>query len=109
MIAHKLQLKKHLNWFDWDSESRRRAASALAGISSFEFCVVFITIVKSLFYLHGPAKKIQGRMLYVVGQVMVALDDLIFAWSDEGKDVSACCFKYASEIAGLVNGTPCMP
>ena len=46
--------EKYLNWLDWDNESRRRAASALARISNFEFCVVFTTIVKSLFYLQSP-------------------------------------------------------
>ena len=46
--------EKYLNWPDWDNESRRRAASALARISNFEFCVVFTTIVKSPFYLQSP-------------------------------------------------------
>ena len=85
MIAHKLHLEKYLNWSNWDNESRRRAASALPGISNFEFCVVFTTIVKSLFYLRGPTKKIQGSSsdLYnVVGQVMVTRDDLVFLRSD---------------------------
>ena len=92
VIAHKLHVKKYLNWSDWDNESRRRAASALAGIS----------IVKSLLYLRGPPKKIQGRSLdlyNVVGQVMVARDDLLFA----------LCFEYASEIAGLINVMLSMP
>ena len=85
VIAHKLHLEKYLNWSNWDNESRRRAASALPGISNFEFCVVFTTIVKLLFYLRGPTKKIQGSSLdlyNVVGQVMVTLDDLVFARSD---------------------------
>ena len=46
--------EKYLNWPDWDNESRRRAASALARISNFEFCVVFTTIVKSPFYFQSP-------------------------------------------------------
>ena len=101
-----------MNWSDWDNESRRRATSALAGISNFEFCVVFTTIVKSLFYLRGPSKKIQGRSLNlynVVGQLIVTCDDLDFARSDEGKKFFARCFEYASEIAGLINFTPSMP
>ena len=61
VIAHKLHLEKYLSWSDWDNESRRRAASTLAGISNFQFCVVFTTVVKLLFYLQGPTKKIQGR------------------------------------------------
>ena len=88
MIAHKLHLEKYLSWSVWDNESRRRAASALAGISNFEFCVVFTSIVKSVFYLRGPTKKIQGRNLdlyNVVGQVMVAGDYLAFGWSDKRK------------------------
>ena len=102
VIAHKLHVKKYLNWSDWDNESRRRAASALAGIS----------IVKSLLYLRGPPKKIQGRSLdlyNVVGQVMVARDDLLFARSEEGKKFFALCFEYASQIAGLINVMLRMP
>ena len=112
VIAHKLHLEKYLNWSDWDNEFKRRAASALVGISNFEFCVVFTTIIKSLFYLWGPTKKIQGRSLdlcKVVGQVMVICNDLVFAQSDEGKKFFARCFKYASEIAGLINVKPSMP
>ena len=112
VIAHKLHPEKYLNWSDWDNESRRRGASALAGISNFEFCVVFTTIVKSLFYLRDPTKKIQGRSLdlnNVVGQVMVISGDLVFARSDEGKMFFARCFEYASEIAGIINVTPSMP
>ena len=62
--------------------------------------------------MRGPAKKIQGRSLdlrNVVGQVVVARDDLVFAPSDEGKKLLARCFEYASEIAGLINVTPSMP
>ena len=46
--------EKYLNWPDWVNESRRRAASALARILNFEFCVVFTTIVKLPFYLQSP-------------------------------------------------------
>ena len=93
VIAHKLHLEKYLNWSDSDNESTRRAASALAGISNFEFCVAFSTIVKSLFYLRDPTKKIQGRSLdlyNVVEQVMVARDNLVFAGSDEEKKIFFC-------------------
>ena len=83
VIAHKLHLEKYLNWSDWDNESRRRVTSSiLAGISNFEFCVIFTTIVKSLFYLRGPTKKIQGRSLdlwimdlWFRFRFMVAYDD----------------------------------
>ena len=77
--AIKEVFEKYLNWFDWDNESRSRAASALARISNFQFCVAFTTIVKSPFYLRGPTKKIQGRSLDLynaVEQVMVPRDDL---------------------------------
>ena len=113
VIAYKLHLEKYLNWSDSDNESRRRAASALAGISNFEFCVAFGTIVKSLFYLRDPTKKIQGRSLdlyNVVEQVMVARDNLVFARSDEEKKIFfARCFEYASEIASFINVTPSVP
>ena len=87
MIAHKLHLEKYLNWSDWDNESRRIAASAIAEISNFDFCVNFTTILKSLF-LKGPTRKIKGRSLdlyNVVGQVLVSRDDLLFARSGEEK------------------------
>ena len=95
VIAHKLHLEKYLNWSHWNNESWRRVASARAGISSFEFCVVFTTIVKSHFFLRGPTKKIQGRSLdlYVFGRVMVARDDLVFARNDEGKKVFCTLFR----------------
>ena len=44
VIVHKLHLEKHLIWSDRDNESRRRAASALAGISNFQFCVVLLPL-----------------------------------------------------------------
>ena len=78
---------EHCNAEGTHGEYSRNIACRLEGISNFEFCVIFTTIVKSLSYLRGPTKKIQGRGLdlYVVGQVMVARDDLVFARSDEGK------------------------
>ena len=82
VIARKLHLDKYLNCSEWDNESRRIAASALAGILNCKFCVAFTTIIKSLFYLQGPTKKIQGRSLdlyNVVGLVMVAPNNLVFA------------------------------
>ena len=78
-------------------------------ISNF---LLFLLPLKSLFYLSGPSKKIQGRSLdlyNVVWQVMVACDDLIFARSDEQKNFFAPCFEYASETAGLINVMPSMP
>ena len=62
VIAHKLHLEKYLNWSDSDNESRRRAASALAGISNFEFCVVFTTIVKSLFICEVQLRKFKEEV-----------------------------------------------
>ena len=112
MIACKLHLDKYLNCSEWDNESRRIATSALAGISNSKFCVVFTTIIKSLFYLQGPTKKIQGRNLdlyNVVGLVMVAPNNLVFAWIDEENKFFARCFEYPSELAGPINVTPSMP
>ena len=88
VIAHKLHLEKYSTWSNWDSETRRRASSALAGMSNFELCVVWTTIVRSLFYLRGPTKKIQGRSLDlydVVGQVKIAREDLALIRSNGGQ------------------------
>ena len=62
VITHKLHLERYLNWSDWDNESWRRVASALAGISSFEFCVVFTTIVKSLFFCEVQLRKFKEEV-----------------------------------------------
>lgn len=112
VIAHKLHLEKYPTWRKWDTESRRRASGLLSGISNFEFCVVWTTMVKSLFYLRGPTKKIQGRSLDlydVVGQVKIAREDLAFVRSDGAKIFFTRCFEYASQVAGQISIFPCMP
>ena len=102
VISHKLHLEKYPNWRQWDTESRRTASALLAGIATFEFCIVWTTVVRSLFYLRGPTKKIQGRsldLLDVVGQVEVAREDLAFIRNDGAKEYFSRCFEYAVEMA----------
>ena len=74
MIAHKLHLEKYPAWENWDQESRARVSGLLGAISTFQFCVVWTTVVKALTYLRGPSKEIQGQSLDlydVVGQIKV--------------------------------------
>ena len=81
VISHKLHLQKYANWRQWDTESGRTASALLVGIATFEFCIVWTTIVRLLFYLGGPTKNIQGQsldLLDVVGQVEVARENLAF-------------------------------
>ena len=81
VISDKLHLQKYPNCRQWDNESRRRTSALLAGIAAFEFCTVWTTVVRSLFYLGGPNKKIQGRSLDLLdfkGQVEIAREDLAF-------------------------------
>ena len=59
-------IEKYLNWPDWDNESRRRAASALARILNFEFCIVFTTVVKSPFYVRLKTKFSMAKKMFVI-------------------------------------------
>ena len=43
-IVHKSYLERYSTLSDWDNESKMRASSALAGISNFEFSVIFTTV-----------------------------------------------------------------
>ena len=64
-----------------DTESRRMASALLAGNATFVVCIVWTTVLRSSFYLHGPTKKIQGRsldLLDILGQVEVTRGDLHF-------------------------------
>ena len=61
----------------------------LAGISIFEFCIVWSTVVRLLFYLRGSAKKIQRQsldFLDTVRQIEVAREDLAFIRNDGAKE-----------------------
>ena len=40
VISHKLHLEKYPKSCQWDTESRRMASALLAGIATFEFCIV---------------------------------------------------------------------
>ena len=62
----------------------------LAGISIFELCIVWSTVVRLLFYLRGSAKKIQGQsldFLDTVRQIEVAREDLAFIRNDGAKSI----------------------
>ena len=83
----------------------------LAGIATFEFCIVWTTVVRSLFYLRVPTKKIQRRsldLLDFVGQVEVARADLAFIRNDGAKEYFSRCFEYAVEMASLIDIIPSM-
>ena len=54
VISHEVHLEKYPNWRQWDTDSRRLASALLAGIATFEFCIVWTTVVRSLFYSRGP-------------------------------------------------------
>ena len=60
VISNILHLEKYPNQHQWVTESRRMASALLAGIRKFSFCIVWATIVRSLFYLRDSTKKIQG-------------------------------------------------
>ena len=112
VISHKLHLKKYPNWRQWDTESKRTTSALLAGIATFEFCIVWTTVVRSLFYLRGSTKKIQEQsldLLDVLGQVEVAREDLAFIRNGDAKEYFSRCFEYAVEIASLIDILPSMP
>ena len=96
IISHKLYLEKNPNWHQWDTESRRTASTLLAGIATFDFCIIRTAVVKSLFNLGGPTKKIQGRSLNlfdVVRQVETAREDLAFIRNDGTRKYCSRCFE----------------
>ena len=59
----------------------------VAGIAKhLSFLIDWTTVVRSLFYLRGPTKKVQARsldLLDVVRQVEIACEDLVFSFSFE--------------------------
>ena len=64
VISNKPHLEKYPNWRQWDTESRRAGSALLAGITKhLSFLIDWTTVVRSLFYLRGSTKKIQGRSL----------------------------------------------
>ena len=80
-ISHKLLFEKYPSWRQQDKESRKTASALLAGIATFEFWIAWTTVVRSLSYLRGPTKKIQGQslvLLDVLGQVENTRKDLAF-------------------------------
>ena len=88
------------------------ASSLFAGIAAFVFSIVWTTVARSSFYLHGPTKKIQGQslnLLDVLGQVEVARKDLLFIRNDGVKEYFSRCFEYAVKMVSLVNIVPSMP
>ena len=96
IIYHKLHLEKYPNWRKWETESRRTPSALLAGIATLDFFIVWTTAVRSLFYLRGQTKKMQGRSLDlvdVVGQVEVARKDLPFIRNDGAKEYFSRCFE----------------
>ena len=63
-------------------------------------------VVRSLFYLRGLTRKIQGRnldLLDFVGQVEVAHEDLAFIPNYGAKEYFSRFFEYARSGNGLPN------
>ena len=87
VISNKPHLEKYPNWRQWDTESRRAGSALVAGIAKhLSFLIDWTTVVRSLFYLRGPTKKVQARsldLLDVVRQVEIACEDLVFSFSFE--------------------------
>ena len=81
-----------------------------ASIATFEFFIALATVARSLFYLRGSTKKIQGRslsLLDAVGQVEVPHEDLAFNQNDGAKESFPHC--YSAEMANLIDIVPSMP
>ena len=88
------------------------ASALLVGNATFVFCIVWTTVFRSSFYLHGPTKKIQGwslDLLDILGQVEVTRGDLPFIWNDGVKQYFSCCFEYGVKMVSLINIVPSMP
>ena len=110
IISHELHLEKYPNWRQWGTDSRRLASALLAGIAAFEFCIVWTTVVRSLFYSRGPTKVSWSlNLLDVVGQVEVARKDLTFIWNDGAKEYFSRCFEYVLVMVSLTDTVPSMP
>ena len=63
VISHKPYLKKYPDLREWSTESWRTISALLECITTFEFCIVWVRVVRSLFYFRSPTRKIQGRSL----------------------------------------------
>ena len=84
----------------------------LAGVATLEFCMAWTIVVRSLFYLRGLTRKIQGRnldLLDFVGQVEVAHEDLAFIPNYGAKEYFSRFFEYAVEMASLIAIVPSIP
>ena len=111
VISYKLHLEKYPNWCQLDTESRRMASALLVDNATFVFCIVWTTVFRSSFYLHGPTKKIQGwslDLLDILGQVEVTRGDLPFIWNDGVKQYFSC-FENGMKMVSLINIVPTMP
>ena len=87
------------------------ASALLVGIATFVFYIVWTTVFRSSFCLHGPTKKIQGQsldLLDILGQVEVARGDLPFIRNDGVKQYFSRCLEYRVKMVSLINIVPSM-
>ena len=63
---HREQYSKDFADAKWDIKSKREACGLLAGISSFDFIISFMTIYQFLSYLEGITVKIQSTSLDIM-------------------------------------------
>ena len=109
-------IDEYPDWTQWDQESRTRASTLIASMGNFQLIITLTIMVNILDIIKGPTIKIQGRSLDlydVVKQVEAAKLHL----KCKRHDPTPCpnhamynrSFKYAKDLAALVNAEPTMP
>ena len=96
---------------DWDATSCSDAQQVLAGITSFEFIVVFLTIYQYLSHLTGVTMKMQKVTCDIV-QAHQMIKDVSSTYKEEHKNVDqgfSHIYAHSVTMAEKVGATVGMP
>ena len=105
-------IDEYPDWTQWDQESRTRASTLIVSMGNFQLIITLTIMVNILDIIKRPTIKIQGRSLDlydVVKQVEAAKLHLKCERDDPNHAIYNRCFKYAKDLAALVNAEPTMP
>jgi len=112
LIGYKRHLEKYgATYSDWDTTSRSDAQQLLAGITNFEFIVVFLTVYQYLSHLAGITVKLQKRTLDII-EAHEEIKEITRTYRKERENVDsgfAKIFEHSQRIAEKVDSTIQMP
>ena len=112
VIALGFHIDEYPDWTQWDQECCTRVSTLIASMGNFQLILTLTIMVNILDIIKGPTIKIQGRFLDlydVVKQVEAAKLHLKCERDDPNHAMYNRCFKYAKDLAALVNAEPTMP